>query len=230
MVETPDPRRAAIRPALRTPRSAAAAGIAFSVLLLLALVLIRASVPSSPDKQSDWLANGGHRGLSVAATVLVPFAGIAFLWFIGVVRDRVGAHEDRFFATVFLGSGLLFVAMLFTSSALMTGLLAAFESPSVTAGSGTVWTFGRSVTYTVLTVYAMKMAAVFTLSTTTIISRTTKAPRWLTISGYLTAVILLVSAGLVPWLELIFPLWVLALSLHILVASQVQRPNIATDG
>lgn len=33
-------------------------------------------------------------------------AGIAFLWFIGVIRDRSGAHEDRFFATVFLGSGL----------------------------------------------------------------------------------------------------------------------------
>ena len=44
---------------------------------------------------------------------LVPFAGIAFLWFIGVVRDRIGEREDKFFATVFFGSGLLFVAMLF---------------------------------------------------------------------------------------------------------------------
>jgi hypothetical protein len=33
---------------------------------------------------------------------LIPFAGIAFLWFIGVIRDRIGAHEDRFFATVLL--------------------------------------------------------------------------------------------------------------------------------
>ena len=229
MVETPDLGRTPTRPALRTPRSAAVAGIAFSVLLLSALILVRVSVPTSPDQQSDWLARGGNRGLGVAASVLVPFAGIAFLWFIGVVRDRVGVHEDRFFATVFLGSGLLFVAMLFTSSALMSGLLAAFGSPSAPPGSGPVWTFGRSVTYTVLTVYAMKMAAVFTLSTTTIISRTTIAPRWLTISGYLTAVILRVSAGLVPWLELIFPLWVLALSLHILAVSHIQHPSAATD-
>jgi hypothetical protein len=37
----------------------------------------------------------------------VPFAGIAFLWFIGMLRDRLGEFEDRFFATVFFGSGLL---------------------------------------------------------------------------------------------------------------------------
>ena len=47
---------------------------------------------------------------------LVPFAGIAFLWFIGVLRDRIGEREDRFFATVFLGSGLLFVAMIFVAA------------------------------------------------------------------------------------------------------------------
>jgi hypothetical protein len=229
MVETPDPGMTATRRALRTPRSAAVAGIAFAMLLLTTFILVRISIPSSPDQQSNWLANGGHRGLGVAVTVLVPFAGIAFLWFIGVIRDRVGSHEDRFFATVFLGSGLLFVAMLFTASALMTGMLAAFGSHSLPSGSEPMLTFGRSVTYTVLTVYAMKMAAVFTLSTTTIVSRTTNAPRWLTVSGYLTTVILLISAGLVPWMELIFPLWVLALSLHILVASQVEHPKVVTD-
>ena len=55
---------------------------------------------------------------------MVPFAGIAFLWFIGVVRDRIGEREDKFFATVFLGSGLLFVAMLFAAAAVLGGLIA----------------------------------------------------------------------------------------------------------
>ena len=54
-------------------------------------------------------------GVAIAVN-LVPFAGIAFLWFIGVIRDRIGQHEDRFFATVLLGSGLIFVAMLFVSA------------------------------------------------------------------------------------------------------------------
>jgi hypothetical protein len=56
---------------------------------------------------------------------LVPFAGIAFLWFIGVLRDRLGELEDRFFATVFLGSGLLFLAILFASAAVVGGIITA---------------------------------------------------------------------------------------------------------
>ena len=102
-----------LRQALRTPRSAAVAGIAFSVLFAAALVLIHLSVPLDPTDNGDWVRDGSRRDAVRVALALVPFAGIAFLWFIGVVRDRVGEAEDRFFATVFLGSGLLFVAMLF---------------------------------------------------------------------------------------------------------------------
>jgi hypothetical protein len=54
----------------------------------------------------------------------VPFAGIAFLWFIGVIRDRLGDHEDRFFASVFLGSGLIFLATVFVAMAIAGALLA----------------------------------------------------------------------------------------------------------
>ena len=60
----------------------------------------------------------------------VPFSGIAFLWFIGVIRDFIGEQEDKFFATVFLGSGLLFVAMLFVSAAVAGGILASFSAMS----------------------------------------------------------------------------------------------------
>ena len=65
----------------------------------------------------DWLADGSRRKAILVALNLLPFAAIAFLWFIGVVRDRIGEGEDRLFATVFLGSGLLFIAMLFAGGA-----------------------------------------------------------------------------------------------------------------
>ena len=94
-----------------TPRAAAIAGILFSLLLLTSLTLIRLSVPENPQDAGTWLS-GDWKTISIALNLL-PFAGVAFLWFIGVVRDRLGEHEDRFFATVFLGSGLLFLAMLF---------------------------------------------------------------------------------------------------------------------
>lgn len=38
------------------------------------------------------------------------------------MRDRLGQQEDRFFAAVFPGSGLLFLAMLFASAAVVGGL------------------------------------------------------------------------------------------------------------
>ena len=62
-------------------------------------------------------------------------AGIAFLWFIGVIRDLLSENEDRLFATVFLGSGLLFLALTFIGAALAAGLLSAFATESGVLGT-----------------------------------------------------------------------------------------------
>jgi hypothetical protein len=200
---------------MRTPRAAAVAGIAFSVLFTVALVLVRLAVPSDPDDAGEWLADGGKRDAVILALNMLPFAGIAFLWFIGVVRDRMGHGEDRLFATVFLGSGLLFIAMLFTSGAVSSGLvIASSEFPQ--AG---VWSFGRRVGFTLLTTYAMRMAAVFAISTTTIATRLGFAPRWITFLGLACGVVLLLTAGVIPWIEVIFPAWVFVFSIHILVVA-----------
>src|SRR5258706_15918272 len=90
---------------LKTPRAAAFAGIIFSVLWVAVFGLMRLSVPSDPFEEGAWLAED-TRYVAIAMN-LVPFAGIAFLWFVGVLRDRLGAREVQFFATGFLGSGFL---------------------------------------------------------------------------------------------------------------------------
>ena len=200
---------------LRTPRAAAFAGIVFSVLLILALVLLRVSVPAHPAVPGSWLTDSRRRTAVAIALNLVPFAGIAFLWFIGVLRDRIGEREDRFFATVFLGSGLLFVAMIFAAAAIAGGLIA--DVSSSPPGAGTL-ALGRNVTAILLNVYAMRMAAVFTLTTVTIARRTEIVSRWLTIAGLVSALVLLIGVGFSPWVELLFPAWILALSIDILVA------------
>jgi len=203
--------------ALRTPRSAALAGIAFSVLFTVALVMVRTAVPADPNDAGRWLSDGSRRDAVLFALGLVPFAGIAFLWFVGVLRDRVGALEDRFFATVLLGSGLLFVGMLFVAAALAAGLVASAGASGDSLLTSGAWAVGRHATYELMSVYAMRMAAVFTLATSTILLRTGLAPRWLVTSGYVIAVVLLVTVGLFAWVELLFPAWVLALSAYILV-------------
>ena len=116
---------------------------------------------------------------------LVPFAGIAFLWFIGVIRDRIGEREDKFFATVFLGSGLLFVAMLFAAAAVIGGLVAGSRFGTATPTNVATVGFARSVGYSFLFVYAAKVAGVFTLATSTIIRRSSW-PRWTSLSGFAT--------------------------------------------
>src|SRR5262245_56320913 len=150
---------------LRTPRAAAAAGIVFSLLLGLALVLLLVSAPSDTATAGAWLTDASRRATIAFALNLVPFAGIAFLWFIGVVRDRIGQREDRFFATVFLGSGLLFVAMLFVAAAATASFLVEM---AIRPGGGDASVFSRRIGTLILHTYAMRMAAVFTISTATI--------------------------------------------------------------
>jgi hypothetical protein len=195
------------------------AGIVFSVLFAVALVLVRTAVPADPADAGRWLSDSSRRDAVLFALGLVPFAGIAFLWFVGVLRDRVGEAEDRFFATVFLGSGLLFVGMLFVASAVAAGLVASSGQDGDTLLSSSTWAFGRRTTHELLNVYAMRMAAVFTLATSTILLRTSLAPRWLVATGYAIGALLLFTIGFFSWVELLFPAWVLALSLYVLIAS-----------
>jgi hypothetical protein len=206
------------RAAIRTPRAAAVAGIVFALLLTTTLVLLRWALPDDTDATAAWLDEGRRRDAVVLALNLLPFAGLAFLWFIGVIRDRIGAGEDRFFATVFLGSGLLMIAMLFTGGAVAGGLLL-WSDDSQGVPPSDMWSFGRRVTLTLIQVYAMRMAAVFTISTTTIAARLGLVPRWLALFGAATGLVLLFGAGYVPWLHLIFPLWVFVLSMHILLTT-----------
>jgi hypothetical protein len=106
------------------------------------------------------------------ALSLIPYAGIAFLWFIGVIRDRLGDQEDRLFSTVFLGSGLLFLALTFVGAALAGGLLNTYAIESSILANSSVYTFSRAVVYQIINIYAIRMAGVFMISLTTIWIRT----------------------------------------------------------
>jgi hypothetical protein len=214
------------REGLKTPRAAAIAGILFSVLLTTTLVLLRISVPAFSPEMKEWPASSA--GTVVVALNLVPFAGIAFLWFIGVVRDRLGSREDRFFATVFFGSGILFLAMFFAASAVAGGMIVVLNAaPKQMIESG-AYAFGRAIIAEVLNVFALKMAGVFMISTATLAIRTDILPRWITLPGYVLAALLLLSSRFADWLPLVFPLWVLVLSLYILIENlRGTEPGVA---
>ena len=207
------------RQAIRTPRAAAVAGIIFSVLFTTSMVLIRLAIPEelSGTDVATWL-QGNTTTISLALT-LVPFAGIAFLWFMGVVRSRLGTLEDQFFSTVFFGSGLLFLAMVFASAAIAGGMLGSYAIEADTLIKSGVITFGRAIMYTITNVYGVRMAGVFMFSLATIWIRTHVMPRVFVFLTYALALVLLVSSNLTLWLVLVFPAWVFVISVFILIIS-----------
>ena len=187
-MKTQGPRR------LTTPRAAAVAGVLFALLFGAVLILIRLALPEGAEPGSQWLI-AGSTNIKVAAT-LMPFAGIAFLWFIGVVRDGFGGYEDKFFSTVFIGSGLLFLAMMFVSVGVGAGLEAISNHVVDSSAHAEVATFGQMVVLAVSKTYALRMGAVFMISLATIWLRTGLMPRWLVLVTYLVALCLIVASDI----------------------------------
>ena len=214
------------RPQLKTPKAAALAGIVFSILLAGIFWLLRSSVPADPLERGEWLATSS--GTAALALNLVPFAGVAFLWFIGVLRDRLGATEDRFFATVFLGSGLLFLAMLFGSAAVIGAviLVASTVEPAQLVNSAT-FKFARAAAYIMANAYAIKMAGVFMISTSTVIVYTGIVPRWIAVLGFALALILLVGSYYMSFSFIVLPFWILLISIYILI-DNLRRDDSST--
>jgi len=215
------------RSKLRTPKAAAIAGVFFSVLLVAAFWLLQTSIPADSFTPNTWL---GERAKAITfALNLIPFAGIAFLWFIGVLRDRLGG-EDRFFSTVFLGSGLLFLAMLFSAAAVASTSVAVFTAVPRQPIDAHAFAFARTLTFDLMNVYAIKMAGVFMISTSTVALYTEFVPRYTGFLGYVLALFLLLGSGYVEWSFFVFPLWVLLLSVQILADRRLNGKSVRSTG
>jgi len=204
---------------LRAPRAAGVAGIAFALLFTASLLLLQRApaLGSTAEEVEAWYLGDSARHLTLVGLYLAPFSGIAFLWFIAVIRHRVGDQEDRFFSTVFTGSGLLFVAMLFAAAAAAGAPLAAVRFQDAPAPSPDVAVLSRALAYTLLYVYAARVAAVFMVVVSTVGRRTRTIPPWLVVAGYAIALVLLLSVSFFKPVVFLFPAWVAAVSLVILV-------------
>jgi hypothetical protein len=187
----------------------------FSGLFIAAFSLLRIFVPSDPFESGEWLR--ANSNTVIFALNLIPFAGIAFLWFVGALRDRLGDLEDRFFSTVFLGSSLLFLATLFTSAAAIGAIILAFAADSSNLVNSASFHFARTLAYNVANIYMVKMAGVFMISTSTVVVYTEIAPRWVAFLGFALALLLLFGSAYFPWIFVAFPFWVFLISGCLLV-------------
>jgi hypothetical protein len=206
--------------AVRQPKAAAVAGLAFGLILGAVLLLLRSAAPETVAESGSWVVDLERRGAVVTALTLIPFAGIAFLWFVAVVRSQLGGKEDRFFETVFLGSGLLFVAMLFSAAAVLSAVLslASEGAPVSEEVAANAWAIASAL----LGEFGARMAAVFTIVVSTAGRRLGSLPRPVALLGYACGLLLLLTPPLPTWARLLFPLWVIALSVLVLLRRPVQ--------
>jgi hypothetical protein len=209
---------------LRTSRAAAIAGIVFSTMLIQAFWLLRVSIAADSLISKEGLSD--HARTITTALGLIPLSGIAFLWLIGVVRDRLGQREDRLLATVFLGSGLLFLAMLFAAAAVASAAIIAFNLVPDQPLDLRMVAFARTLVSDLMNVYATKMAGVFMFSTSTIAIYTGVAPRYTGYLGYGLAIFLVLGSHYFDWSFFVFPLWVLLISAHILADDLRRRTHV----
>jgi hypothetical protein len=198
----------------KSPRAAAASGIIFAVLFLTSLALLVSAMPASPGDTGEWLATGRSR-VSLALN-LTPYSGVAFLWFIGVLRDRLGDAEDRLFASVFLGSGVIFMVLVFVAGAALGAVLATSAGASADFAQTQTFRWARAFSYALVSIVALKMAAVFLMTASTLILRTHVTARWTAIVGYVMAACILIGSHFFDWTLVVLPVWVLCVSISIL--------------
>ena len=208
-----------VRKELRSPQSAAIAGILFSFLMAAIMIMTFKLVRSEPEQITGaWLEAQSDRINLVL--LMAPFAGISFLWFTGVIRDRLGYNEDRFFATIFLGSGIIFVLLLFIWAAVFGAMM----KVTILADDD-IYSFGLAFMSQILGNYGLRMAGLFMTAIATLWNRTRHVPRWLTITTYILAFVFLFATNWIRELRFVFPVWVFVVSVRILILNYRDQSN-----
>ena len=197
----------------RLARAAGAAGLAFAVLFTVSFALIRVGpAPSDPAAFETWWS--ASRDRVAAGTYLLPFAGMAFIWFVAALRRRIGPGEGLFFSTVFLGSALVFVALVFVTGAAAGAVLAAeaLDPAHAQVAAGIGFAFG----YEVFFGFAVRMSAMFMLAVARIGGTSTTLPRPLVLLTVGLGLIALFGNTFIEPFALIFPAWVALVSLALI--------------
>jgi hypothetical protein len=203
-----------VRREVRSPPSAAIAGILFALMRITSLIMISSAIAPA-DSYLEWFETWS--GTSSVLILLVVFSGIAFLWFTGVIRDRIGDREDRFFSTIFFGSGILFVGLGFVWAAILGALINIYTSASHLLDDNDIYVLGFAIMNEISNNYALRMAGVYMTSINTLWARAGVMPRWLIIITYIVAFGFLFFAERLILARYLFPVWVLITSVYILI-------------
>jgi hypothetical protein len=216
----------------RTRRAGASALVVLAglhaALFLLAYALVTSTPgPSAPDEELVAFYGSSSRiRLVLLGLFVMPFAGICFLWVSSALRAWIRAAtqgENEFVGGLQQASGIIYVALFFAAAAASSVMAVSVEysnSPLDPMLARQLPQFGK----TLLLVFGMRMAATFVFTTTQMAHRTGVLPRWFELAGTLAGVFLLLSTAFNRELVLVFPIWLLLLSIQIWSRTRGDEP------
>ncbi len=204
---------------IRSIEAAAVAGLVFAVLSFVSFLLLNLPPdPAAPDSEIvAWYSDPANRALLTLGLSLSVASAISFLWFVAVIRRRVGDREDRFFATVFLGSGILLTGVMLVGSATLASGAVTADLADGRVPDASILTALNGLGTTLLLLVLLRIQAVFVVSTSTLALRSNAFSRWLSYFGYGIALVMFFIPILTEPLGLAFPIWVGILSIALLV-------------
>ncbi len=172
------------------------------------------AVSASDDELNRYYSDAGNRRIVLIATIyLIPFSAIAFIWFIVALRMWASRSMQRvniLFANVQLVCGIIYITLLLSAGASMSMLAAQVEL----GGESFNLTLARQFPQfgvTLFVVLAMRMAAMFVFSTTSLLRKEKILPGWFVAVGAVVGLALLLSATVSSWFIAVFPIWIICL-------------------
>ena len=210
-------------------------GFAHALLYILSYYLLQQTPGGNASDAEilEFYSSGGDRRLILVGLYVMPFAGIAFVWFTVALRMWISVSTTRLnalYSNVQLVSGIIFVGLLFTAGAASAATAASMEFSTGQVDPMMARQLPQ-LSSTILIVFAMRMAAMFVFTTSSIGRSAGILPRWYVMAGYAVGLFLLLSASLSKVLALVFPLWVLGLCVILIVrARSIPGDAMTGDG
>lgn len=223
-----------VRRRLVSIEAAAIAGIVCAVGWALALgrLLEAPAVGASDAEIVEFYADTSTGTMALVWLQVLVVSTIAFLWFVGVVRGRLGDSEPRLFGTVFFGSSVLLAAMIFIGAALLAAPAVLVAVGDRAPDPATV-SVTRAAAAVVLSVFAPRMATLVMLSTASLGRATGALPRWLVVLTYVVGVGAFVNVSISTPTVFVVPTWIALVSVVLLVRRPPQGfdldPETATS-
>jgi hypothetical protein len=200
----------------RWERWSALAGVLFVALFAIALAL-SGNTGGDPGEVTKWYADDGNQTKQFVAWFLYIGSAIAFLSFLGTLRDmlvRAEGGPGTLSALVF-GPGVAFTALYVAAVSLFAAPAALANDSDFKLDPNTAEVFTNAGYLTLVS--GVMVASMVVLATSTAALRTGVLPAWLGWVGLVVAIIMLFAVFFVP--ILVFMAWVLAVSLIMIVTA-----------